>query len=250
MALLKRISFEPVEVPKILWFDFNSTKVGNVAKGGHLDIKKKENVDGCLVPIEKTTITEYGRNAIFMITRKQFPVTPAEAITIHKSQGATYNQVCVDLGNNKYVQTSMVYVAYSRVTSLNGLYIVDKLVIPSFKKSPALEEMEQMRARRRMKLSYEVVIKGDELTIVYQNINSLLNKLQLITCDKWYLQSNILIFSETYTKEKHDSLNIPGYTVKYRHDAVSKQSGRCSNLVQYRRRWTGKYQISYNDITF
>lgn len=118
----------------------------------------------------------------------------------------------------------MVYVAFSRVTSLSGLYIVEKLVIPPFKKSSALEEIERMKASRQMELSYANKINGN-LRMIYQNVNSLPNKLKLIECDKWYLQSHILIFVETYTQEKHNNLNIPVYTVAYRHDAISNLSG-------------------------
>ena len=53
---------------------------------------------------------------------KQIPLIHSWALTIHKCQGLTLNNVELDIGNNifEYGQT---YVALSRVKNLNGLYL-------------------------------------------------------------------------------------------------------------------------------
>jgi len=48
----------------------------------------------------------------------------AFAITVHKSQGLSLQSVIVDAGDSTF-GCGMVYVALSRVTSLNGLYLID-----------------------------------------------------------------------------------------------------------------------------
>lgn len=52
----------------------------------------------------------------------QIPVKLAWAITIHKSQGKTYQKVEIDLGNRAFA-CGQTYVAISRIKDLNGLHL-------------------------------------------------------------------------------------------------------------------------------
>ena len=57
-------------------------------------------------------------------TRKQFPLMLAFAITIHKSQGLSLHSVIADVGPSTF-GCGMAYDALSRVTSLQGLHLID-----------------------------------------------------------------------------------------------------------------------------
>lgn len=53
---------------------------------------------------------------------KQFPLIPAWAVTIHKSQGATLEKAYMNLGNSIFAY-GQIYVALSRVKSIQGLFL-------------------------------------------------------------------------------------------------------------------------------
>ncbi|MEY2916765.1 MAG: hypothetical protein RIS73_479 [Bacteroidota bacterium] len=60
-----------------------------------------------------------------MGTFTQFPLRLAWAITIHKSQGLTFEKVMIDAGSS--FSSGQVYVALSRCTSLEGIVLLSKL---------------------------------------------------------------------------------------------------------------------------
>jgi hypothetical protein len=74
-------------------------------------------------------------------TFEQFPIRLAWAITVHKSQGLTFEKVIADL--EKAFSAGQVYVALSRCTSFNGLVLKTKLHSHAIKTDPRVIEFAQ-----------------------------------------------------------------------------------------------------------
>ena len=56
--------------------------------------------------------------------RKQFPLRPAAAKTIHRSQGDTETNIVINFNTRRAIP-HIHYVGMSRVTTIEGLYITD-----------------------------------------------------------------------------------------------------------------------------
>ncbi|XP_055845331.1 uncharacterized protein LOC129911529 [Episyrphus balteatus] len=224
---LKHISMKPNtnEVDKI-WILFPpNPRVGLKAQ---LSLKKfieSNNIDCNLVPIERK-VHSINVNTVntYQILRKQFPIVPAEAITIHKSQGQTYDKVCIDLRKSKKIRRSMMYVALSRVTSLTGLFIIGNFSPPNAtaEENLILDELRRLRNDCKMNLSFKNFEKKTGLIVAYQNARSLKKNINCVIADHWYSNCDVLVFSETQTLYS-DSLNIPGFKLIYRSDQDYKK---------------------------
>ncbi|MBK8700047.1 MAG: AAA family ATPase [Saprospiraceae bacterium] len=59
-------------------------------------------------------------------TFTQFPIRLAWAITIHKSQGKTFNKVIIDMGQGAF-ESGQTYVALSRCRKLAGIYLTQAI---------------------------------------------------------------------------------------------------------------------------
>ena len=71
-----------------------------------------------------TTQFAVGRNRTVQVVRKQFPLRPAAAKTIHRSQGDTENRIVVNL-DTRLAISHIHYVGLSRVATIEGLSITD-----------------------------------------------------------------------------------------------------------------------------
>lgn len=114
-----------------------------------LSVKVDGKNDEYEVKRNKWTINEYGVEPgkrgeepklvqIERATIEQFPVKLAWAISIHKSQGASYDKVNVNIEN--IFTTGQLYVALSRCRSLKGLHLIGRLSDDKVKTDPAVSK--------------------------------------------------------------------------------------------------------------
>lgn len=213
-----------LESPKIIWLNFNDKFVGNKARCSFVKYIAKNNLKKVLVPIMKVCLPVNINDKLgIQIKRNQFPLTAAEAMTIHKSQGQTYQEVCINTSTSKRVTIPMLYVALSRVTSLNGLFILKEFNPPKKINECLTNEISDLRKNRKVNLFFSNDFKGNELKVIYHNARSLKLHFKHVLSDQWYHQANILVFSETRVIGKN--LNIPGYYIKYQVDAIDGKKG-------------------------
>ncbi|MEQ8572685.1 MAG: helicase, partial [Fulvivirga sp.] len=76
-------------------------------------------------------------------TFSQFPIKLAWAITVHKSQGLTFEKAILDLADS--FAPGQMYVALSRLTGLKGLVLSSKLPTTDFENDIALNDFEERK---------------------------------------------------------------------------------------------------------
>lgn len=95
------------------------------------DITRQE-----LVKVEDEKTGEEKKKIVSKVigTYKQFPIRPCWAITIHKSQGQTFDKINIDCSQSFFAD-GQLYVALSRCTNKNGLYIFGGRINPNWVKA-------------------------------------------------------------------------------------------------------------------
>ncbi|GFV57764.1 ATP-dependent DNA helicase [Trichonephila clavipes] len=89
------------------------------------NLSARLNLDDDAVPItSQTSSVALNNNKTIIAKRKHFPLVSALAMTIHKSQGGTYDAIVYEY-DHKHPR-ELVYVALSRVTKIEGLFMVTK----------------------------------------------------------------------------------------------------------------------------
>jgi hypothetical protein len=79
-------------------------------------------------------------------TFSQYPVRLAWAITVHKSQGLTFSKAIIDIGNA--FAPGQVYVALSRLTSLDGLILSSPININSLNVDASITEYSSTKDKQ------------------------------------------------------------------------------------------------------
>ena len=143
-------------IPSIIWILFDDLHVGAQTRTKYKSYYTDEH--NTWTPIFAIKRTFQGTRKHISIIRTQFPLRPATAKTIHKSQGDTLQNVVVHMGTRSPPHAH--YVAMSRVTKVSGLQIMclNEQQISASKQ--VKEEMKRLRSQRTLQLCYTQMIVG------------------------------------------------------------------------------------------
>ena len=123
--VIKRIHLNNEGKPSgLVWVLFDCDDVGKKTRQENRNLYTG-GISTTWTPIKPVT-TQFagGKTKSAQVVRKQFPLRPASAKTVHRSQGDTQSQIVVDLNTRRAIP-HIHYVALSRVTAIEGLYITD-----------------------------------------------------------------------------------------------------------------------------
>ena len=139
------------------------------------------------------------------VSRTQFPLFLCWAVTIHKCQGMTLPEIVVDMSREKgRYREGQAYVAFSRVTQLDKLHIVNYTREQIRVSSSVKEEMGRCDVESVPDMPIPFMLtcnKHDNICICHLNIQKLSAKQPDIIQDELLQGSDIVCFNETHLNE-------------------------------------------------
>ena len=130
----------------------------------------------------------------------QYPIKLAWAVTIHKSQGLTFDTAIIDAG--KSFIAGQVYVALSRVRTLNGLILKSKISTESLRSNT--EVISYMKPADEAELDQILVIEQEkfilQLVLDHFAFNRLLSGLDSIVTYPEIVKANLPEFKSLFAQ--------------------------------------------------
>lgn len=240
-GIMKYIELSSNNSTQCVWLKFDDHSIGAAARSDRKNISECLKLKSDLTPIPKvkrcSPVTKKGK---VHICREQFPLCVSEGTTIHKSQGHSKELVVVVMP--KRMEVALMYVALSRATSLNGLYIIGEFKPPRPRppNDPVIVEMNRMKNYCLMVPKYQWLrnIPDNCLQIVSHNVQSIRKHHRSIRSDNIYMNSHLLLFQEIWALA-HEQYDFPDFDEVVRNDFNGRPSARGTmiysknNLIVY-----------------
>lgn len=229
LGFLRRIDFginlTGVSIPKVAWLEFESPVIGVDQRAKSRSKYQHLNLPATWVPIERVS-KSLSKSHVYPgleLVRKQIPIVGANGMTIAKSQGSSMPLVVVSM--RKKLSREHLYVACSRATSRNGLFIDGEFTPPSH---PGIHDdvSNEMQTLRKTPVDFELRFFADVISknkLYYHNIETFRKYQQDVICDPHIMSSNMLAFVEPHLSAL-DEVEIPGFTCVFRKNCHRKNS--------------------------
>ena len=207
-----QVSKENTDKVEVVWIVFNNESVGRLYQFEHNHLRKTFNpghaIATPILPTRKNFKVKFG-NVEYQ--RQNFALSLAYAITAHKCQGETLEEVIVDFGPDKeneiknYICPGSFYVALTRVREGSKAFLrsFDKSYIQVNKKiEEKVDAMIKYRSYifKKIYLDQKIFkINDSEIKIGYLNINGLDdgNHSQYFNADRNLSNLDIIVLAET-----------------------------------------------------
>ena len=225
--VIKLIQVQQTGTPSgVIWVQFDHPDVGQKTRQDNRQLYIN-GIQPTWTPIKPiTTQFSVGRTRSVQVVRKQFPLRPAAAKTIHRSQGDTESRIVVNLETRRAIP-HIHYVGLSRVTTINGLFITDLCEDKIAVSNDVQTEMQRLRTEGQLPLSIKPIYEApnNSIKICFLNARSLHKHIDDIRHDLNYLSTDVNIFSETrFSQLDDDNLyHIKDYTL-FRNDDTTRVS--------------------------
>ncbi len=231
-GIVKGIEFcNNQNMPAVVYVQFDSASIGTKARTTNFIPPQYEHC----VPIKPRQESFKPEGKSFTTTRKQMPLKLAWAVTIHKVQGQTTDQAVISMKN---LRQAMAYVAISRVTHIDGVYLTNfdvSKIICDERIADCMSQMPMCDLSLSNPLSD--IDHCTRFIIVHHNIQSLNCHLEDLKSNTEIRNAHVICLSETWLDDSNlDPLSISGYSM----EVVNSGKGRgvamyIQNSVQYNR---------------
>ena len=212
----------------IIWVQFDCPDVGEKTRHDNRHLYM-QGIEPTWTPIKPVTSQfAVGRNKTAQVLRKQFPLRPAAAKTVHRSQGDTLDKIVVNFDAKKAIP-HVHYVGLSRVTTIEGLYIIDLCEDKIAVNSDVQNEMKRLRTDAKLHLCINPIYNADEvlLKVCYLNARSLHKHIEDVRSDLNYCSTDVNIFTETrFCHSDDESVYIIENYSLFRNDGTMTTSNR------------------------
>ena len=217
-------------MPTVVYVKFDSTRIGAKTRTTEFIPPQYEQC----IPIKPRKESFQLKGKSFTTHREQVPLKLSWAVTIHKVQGQTTDQAVISM---KYLQKAMAYVALSRVTHLEGMYLTDfdeHRICCDENVADNIAKMPQCDLSIANPLSD--LDHCTNFIIVHHNIQSLNRHFEDLKKNTEIRKAHVICLSETWLENDYnfDSIAIDGYTL----ESVNYGNGRgvamyIQNSVRY-----------------
>ncbi len=205
---VKRIAIDQKSpVSGTIFVKFDSDDIGAKAK--------KASQYKTLVPIQAVTAKfPLTKRSSVKVERKMYPLIECFALTSHKAQGSTYSfmKAVFTLPEKlKCMQQGQAYTILSRVTSRQGLLLVDFSPDKIRVNENALNEMNRMRQNAPFTWHHPLANSAGSVSIGFLNITSLHSHACDLKADRNIQNLTALCLTETHITNMSEDYDLPDF---------------------------------------